>query len=213
MFRNADPFDRLDPSDAMFVEAVHTDSDCKKEALKQLSLSCKKITAKHDCWVLILFITSYSLADFGISIPVGHVDFFLNGGMDQTGCAHSEFASSMTSCLDQTYKVLILHTKCRVWERCVLYLKNKCFFSVFIYFPVYGYVICDHMRALHVYMSALNGSCSLTGFPCSSYDDFLDGQCTSCNSFGSCPQIGKISDGLHYGYLSGCIVHILSYIR
>ncbi|KAI5621316.1 phospholipase A1 member A precursor, partial [Silurus asotus] len=125
MFKKADPFDRLDPSDAMFVEAIHTDSDY-----------------------------------FGISIPVGHVDFFVNGGLDQTGCVRSSFA------------------------------------SVFIYFPVYGYVICDHMRALHVYMSALNGSCELTGFPCSSYENFLAGQCTSCDGpFNNvCPQIGLLKN-------------------
>ncbi|XP_046695539.1 phospholipase A1 member A isoform X2 [Silurus meridionalis] len=119
MFKKADPFDRLDPSDAMFVEAIHTDSDY-----------------------------------FGISIPVGHVDFFVNGGLDQTGCVRSSFAS------------------------------------------VYGYVICDHMRALHVYMSALNGSCELTGFPCSSYEDFLAGQCTSCDGpFNNvCPQIGLLKN-------------------
>ncbi|XP_033842636.1 phospholipase A1 member A [Periophthalmus magnuspinnatus] len=114
MFKRADTFDRLDPSDAQFVDVIHTDSDY-----------------------------------FGISIPVGHVDFFLNGGNDQTGCARSKFAS------------------------------------------MYGYVICDHMRALHVYMSALNGSCALAALPCTSYEDFLLGQCVDCNVFkGTCPVIG-----------------------
>ncbi|XP_075887012.1 phospholipase A1 member A isoform X4 [Nelusetta ayraudi] len=89
------------------------------------------------------------ITDFGISIPIGHVDFFLNGGQDQTGCARSRFAS------------------------------------------MYGYVICDHMRALHVYMSALNASCPLLGIPCSSFDDFLRGRCRDCNAFGGeCPTIG-----------------------
>ncbi|TNN47159.1 Phospholipase A1 member A [Liparis tanakae] len=105
MFKGADTYNRLDASDARFVDAIHTDSDY-----------------------------------FGISIPVGHVDFFLNGGNDQTGCARSRFNS------------------------------------------MYGYVICDHMRALHVYMSALNGSCPLAGIPCSSYEDFLKGRCLSPHS-------------------------------
>ncbi|XP_043987656.1 phospholipase A1 member A isoform X1 [Gambusia affinis] len=120
MFKGADTYDRLDPTDALFVDAIHTDSD-----------------------------------HFGISIPVGHVDFFLNGGMDQTGCARSRFA------------------------------------SIFLLFPVYGYVICDHMRALHVYMSALNGTCQLMGIPCASYEDFLKGSCVDCGVFkGRCPAIG-----------------------
>ncbi|XP_017285628.1 phospholipase A1 member A [Kryptolebias marmoratus] len=114
LFKRADIYDRLDPSDAQFVEAIHTDSDY-----------------------------------FGISIPVGHVDFFLNGGKDQNGCSHSRFAS------------------------------------------MYGYVICDHMRALHVYVNALNSSCTLIGFPCSTYDDFLKGNCADCELFqGRCPVIG-----------------------
>ncbi|XP_070293644.1 phospholipase A1 member A isoform X1 [Salvelinus sp. IW2-2015] len=125
MFKGADTFDRLDPSDALFVEAIHTDSDY-----------------------------------FGISIPVGHADFFLNGGMDQAGCARSRFE------------------------------------SILVYFPVYGYVICDHMRALHVYISALNGTCPLTGIPCSSYEEFLKGRCLGCQGVfnGTCPQIGLLEN-------------------
>ncbi|KAJ8409918.1 hypothetical protein AAFF_G00209590 [Aldrovandia affinis] len=125
MFKRADIYDRLDPTDALFVEAIHTDSDY-----------------------------------FGISIPVGHIDFFLNGGMDQTGCARSRFA------------------------------------SILAYFPVYGYVICDHMRAVHVYISALNSSCPLIGIPCSSYAHFLDGRCQDCQGIfgGTCPRIGLLEN-------------------
>ncbi|XP_020568956.1 phospholipase A1 member A isoform X1 [Oryzias latipes] len=120
LFKGADTYDRLDPSDAQFVEAIHTDTDY-----------------------------------FGISIPVGHVDFYLNGGKDQAGCARSRFP------------------------------------SILVYFAVYGYVICDHMRALHVYMSALNASCPLVGIPCSTYEDFLKGNCVTCEVFqGACPRIG-----------------------
>lgn len=57
---------------------------------------------------------------------------------------------------------------------------------------MYDYVICDHMRALHVYMRALNGSCPLMGIPCNSYEEFLNGQCLNCDIFkGKCPTIGQ----------------------
>ncbi|XP_037014668.2 phospholipase A1 member A [Artibeus jamaicensis] len=113
--------ERLDAGDALFVEAIHTDTD-----------------------------------NLGIRIPVGHVDYFVNGGQDQPGC------------------------------------------PTFIH-AGYSYLICDHMRAVHLYISALENSCALMAFPCASYKAFLAGRCLDCfNPFLlSCPRIGLVEqDGV-----------------
>ncbi|XP_026961362.1 phospholipase A1 member A isoform X1 [Sagmatias obliquidens] len=111
--------ERLDPGDALFVEAIHTDTD-----------------------------------NLGIRIPVGHVDYYINGGQDQPGCPTSISAG-------------------------------------------YSYLICDHMRAVHIYISALENSCPLMAFPCTSYKVFLAGHCLDCfNPFLlSCPRIGLVEQG------------------
>ncbi|XP_008841117.1 phospholipase A1 member A [Nannospalax galili] len=111
--------ERLDAGDALFVEAIHTDTD-----------------------------------NLGIRIPVGHVDYFVNGGQDQPGCPRFFHAG-------------------------------------------YSYLICDHMRAVHLYISALENSCPLMAFPCASYKAFLDGNCLDCfNPFLlSCPRIGLEEKG------------------
>ncbi|XP_008054258.1 phospholipase A1 member A-like, partial [Carlito syrichta] len=113
--------ERLDAEDALFVEAIHTDTD-----------------------------------NLGIRIPVGHVDYFVNGGQDQPGCPSFIYAG-------------------------------------------YSYLICDHMRAVHLYISALENSCPLMAFPCASYKAFLAGHCLDCfNPFLlSCPRIGLVEqDGV-----------------
>lgn len=91
-----------------------------------------------------------------------------------------------------TKSLSLNHIKLEMYRSFML-PENLSMLSVLIYFPVYGYVICDHMRALHVYMSALNGSCPLIGFPCSSYEEFLAGKCVTCKGpfNGTCPQIGN----------------------
>ncbi|XP_008934677.1 PREDICTED: phospholipase A1 member A isoform X2 [Merops nubicus] len=115
-YTRASPEERLDPGDALFVEAIHTDAD-----------------------------------NFGIRIPVGHIDYFVNGGRDQPGCPRFISAG-------------------------------------------YKYLICDHMRAVHLYVSALKHSCPIMAFPCSSYHDFLNGRCLDCVDpfLLSCPRIGLL---------------------
>uniref|UniRef100_A0A3Q2PL77 Phospholipase A1 member A n=1 Tax=Fundulus heteroclitus TaxID=8078 RepID=A0A3Q2PL77_FUNHE len=124
-----------------------------KEVALQISVLINRLQVRET--TVFMFAIHTDSDYLGISIPVGHVDFFLNGGMDQTGCARSRFA------------------------------------TIFLLFPVYGYVICDHMRAVHVYMSALNGTCPLMGIPCFSYEDFLQGSCVDCEVYKRrCPTIG-----------------------
>ncbi|XP_076103997.1 pancreatic triacylglycerol lipase-like [Mytilus galloprovincialis] len=57
LFENKDPKTRLDPSDAHYVEAIHTDGD----SLFQLG--------------------------FGLEKAIGHADFYPNGGEKQPGCS------------------------------------------------------------------------------------------------------------------------------
>ncbi|KAK7877410.1 hypothetical protein WMY93_031897, partial [Mugilogobius chulae] len=113
MFTSAGPDERLDPSDAQFVDVLHTDMD-----------------------------------SFGLRGAHGHIDFYANGGVDQPGCPKTIFAGK-------------------------------------------SYFVCDHQRAVFLYLCALNQTCSITAFPCSSYSDFLDAKCLQCEAFkpASCPKL------------------------
>ncbi|XP_030901084.2 phospholipase A1 member A isoform X2 [Melopsittacus undulatus] len=90
-YTKASPEERLDPGDALFVEAIHTDAD-----------------------------------SFGIRIPVGHIDYFVNGGKDQPGCPR--FLSAVF-CL-AGYKYLTCDHM-RAVDLYVSALKNSCPFMAF----------------------------------------------------------------------------------
>ncbi|CAB1341018.1 unnamed protein product [Coregonus sp. 'balchen'] len=114
MFTGATAEERLDPSDAMFVDVLHTDMN-----------------------------------SFGLRGQHGHIDYYANGGSDQPGCPKTIFSGK-------------------------------------------SYFVCDHQRSVFLYLCALNRTCSLTAYPCSSYSDFLDGQCLQCEAFkpAPCPMLG-----------------------
>ncbi|KAM4547186.1 lipase member H [Fundulus diaphanus] len=113
-FTDKPPEARLDPTDAQFVDVLHTDID-----------------------------------SLGYRAPLGHVDFYANGGTDQPGCPKTLFSGS-------------------------------------------SYFKCDHQRSVFLFLDTVNETCRSPAFPCSSFADFQDGKCTSCDSFGDagCPIFG-----------------------
>lgn len=119
----------------------------------------------------------FSCSAFGLRGAHGHIDFYANGGVDQPGCPKTIFAGDHT----HTSRKHVSHTQ-----------TNK---HSPLYLPPTGksYFVCDHQRSVFLYLCALNRTCSLTGYPCSSYSSFLEGQCMQCEAFrpASCPVLGE----------------------
>ncbi|XP_029303176.1 lipase member H [Cottoperca gobio] len=113
-FTGTPPEDRLDSTDAQFVDVLHTDIDF-----------------------------------LGFREPLGHIDFYANGGTDQPGCPKTIFSGG-------------------------------------------SYFKCDHQRSVLLYFDSVNRKCTSEAFPCSSYKEFLDGNCLNCDRFGAagCPVFG-----------------------
>ncbi|XP_042287384.1 lipase member H-like [Thunnus maccoyii] len=85
----------------------------------------------------------------GFREPLGHIDFYANGGADQPGCPKTIFSGT-------------------------------------------AYFKCDHQRSVLLYLDSLSRTCFTRSFPCSSYKDFLNGNCMNCEQFGEdgCPAFG-----------------------
>uniref|UniRef100_A0A1I8GGJ9 Lipase domain-containing protein n=1 Tax=Macrostomum lignano TaxID=282301 RepID=A0A1I8GGJ9_9PLAT len=76
-FQGTDPEVRLDPTDARFVDAIHTDSSDQIDG--------------H------LFLKMMFDSGIGLVQPVGHIDFYPNGGKWQPGCTRNIFTQDILS--------------------------------------------------------------------------------------------------------------------
>nr|XP_009688799.1 PREDICTED: lipase member H [Struthio camelus australis] len=114
LYRGKMPTERLDPTDAQFVDVIHSDTD-----------------------------------GLGYREALGHIDFYPNGGTDQPGCPQTIFSG-------------------------LQYFKG------------------DHQRSVFLFTSSLKKSCNITAYPCDSYRNYRNGQCTSCETFQplACPILG-----------------------
>ncbi|XP_038073630.1 pancreatic lipase-related protein 2-like [Patiria miniata] len=124
-FRDNDPACRLDPTDAIFVDNIHSDG----ETLLELGM--------------------------GLQQPLGDVDFYPNGGKEQPGCP-----KTVSDKLDDTESELK----------------------------------CSHFRAVYYFTESIQTTqCQFASYPCSSWDEFLNGQCSDCGALG-CPSMGYRAD-------------------
>lgn len=128
LFEGYPPRVRLDPSDANFVDVIHSNGD------------------------------SFIRGGLGSYAPMGHVDFYPNGGRVQVGCS----SAIMGALTDMIYGK---------WS-----------------------ALCNHRRAFRFFIDSVHRTCTFRAFSCSSYEEYVKGNCFSCGPDGSkCSNMGYFS--------------------
>ncbi|KAG8186239.1 hypothetical protein JTE90_008765 [Oedothorax gibbosus] len=119
-----DPLVRLNATDALFVDVIHTDGG------------------------------GYLLTGLSINEPIGHLNFYPNGGRLQPGCVN---ILSGQGFLEAIFNFSFSHFQ-----------------------DVFG--ACDHGRANDYYLESINNyECKFLAVQCSNYNDFEAGLCSPCN--------------------------------
>lgn len=135
LFEGYSPKVRLDKSDANYVDVIHSNGD------------------------------SLIIGGLGSWEPIGHVDFYPNGGRAQRGCQNLLIGG--------LYDFIYSYST-----------KNES----------YRY-LCNHRRAYKLFTDSISPKCKFTAFPCDSYEKFESGQCFTCNSeVGECGELGYRSN-------------------
>lgn len=161
---------RLDPSDAMFVDVIHTDV---REGLLDMD-------------------------SLGLKRPCGHVDFYPNEGQHQPGCEATNVVASKlhSSRMRIVQTIVFLVRACavtsyhQVFSLFLLdavdsYLEN----GQVSFHWLFG---CNHMKSIAYFTASINNACTMTAFPCDNWDDFREGKCFFCQE--DCPQMGYGAD-------------------
>ncbi|OWR50707.1 hypothetical protein KGM_207581 [Danaus plexippus plexippus] len=134
LFEFQDPRARLDQSDAKFVDVIHSNGE------------------------------TLILGGLGAAQPLGHVDFYPNGGRVQHGCSNL-FVGAVSD--------LVLP-----WASA----------------SVEGRSLCNHRRAYKFFTDSVSPKCHFPAFPCSDYDTFMEGRCFPCDSDRRCGNMGYYAD-------------------
>ncbi|XP_069844001.1 pancreatic lipase-related protein 2-like isoform X2 [Dipodomys merriami] len=158
---------RLDPSDAMFVDVIHTDitgSGLDRSAYFEDIPEEVQLDASDARFLDMKPSTNFSrsfLMSFGMKQKLGHLDFFPNGGVNMPGCKKWNILSFMD-----------LNQK---WE------------------GLDDLAACNHLRSYKYYTSSILSPDGFLGYPCTSYKEFKKNGCFPCPTKG-CPRMGHYAD-------------------
>ncbi|XP_028036396.1 uncharacterized protein LOC114247597 [Bombyx mandarina] len=134
LFEFQDPRARLDQNDAKFVDVIHSNGET------------------------LIF------GGLGAAQPLGHVDFYPNGGRVQHGCSNL-FVGAVSD--------LVLPWAAASPE---------------------GRSLCNHRRAYKFFTDSVSPKCHFPAFPCNNYDSFLEGRCFPCDASRRCGNMGYYAD-------------------
>ncbi|CAK1604004.1 unnamed protein product [Parnassius mnemosyne] len=134
LFDFQDPRVRLDRTDAKFVDVIHSNGE------------------------------TLILGGLGAAQPLGHVDFYPNGGRVQHGCSNL-FVGAVSD--------LVLPWAAASAE---------------------GRSLCNHRRAYKFFTDSVSPKCHFPAFPCADYDSFLEGRCFPCSEDRRCGNMGYYAD-------------------
>uniref|UniRef100_W8AL20 Inactive pancreatic lipase-related protein 1 n=1 Tax=Ceratitis capitata TaxID=7213 RepID=W8AL20_CERCA len=121
LFEAQHPKVRLDNTDAEFVDVIHSNGE------------------------------NLILGGLGSWQPMGHVDFYPNGGRVQTGCSNL-FVGAVTDF---------------IWSAQTADEEE-------------GRSLCNHRRAYKFFIDSVAPRCMFPAYPCNNYDDFIKGDCFPC---------------------------------
>ncbi|XP_035206600.1 uncharacterized protein LOC118181539 [Stegodyphus dumicola] len=153
-FNGVENIVRLDKGDASFVDIIHTNMD------------------------------GQSLKGYGLKEPIGHLDFYPNGGEIQPGCSTelSINAQNATDVLSYMNSVAIIKKYSHTSDTRSTVVENISDLS------------CSHARAYEYFIASLDETnCKFVSLTCYSWNGYYNGGCASCDT-SSCIRMGFYSD-------------------